>query len=376
MMMPVMGLGGAAFDYSRASAVRDVLQSAVDTAAIAGVSAKVPLPSQRETLARNTFGAVNVTGITVRPGVEIGAKRAVVSAVARVPTIVLGLAQVPQLTVAVRATAVRAYDGPPPCLLALNATARGALSVSGGAQVDASGCVIHSNSTSAGAVEIGAAATVSARSVCATGTANAARKMTPEPDSYCEPLDDPFQSLAAPKDIACRYRDVVVKPGETAVLDPGVYCGGLELRGTVTLRPGLYVVRDGALTTGGQSAVRGEGVSFYLTGQGASFDLFGGAEMRLVAPMTGEQQGMLVVQDRLSNPRATSRIGGRLELSGAVYAPTQTVVISGEIKHNAFLPVVADEIKIAAGAQLALNASQRPIVLPLPRTASGGRLLD
>jgi hypothetical protein len=59
--------------------------------------------------------------------------------------------------------------------------------------------------------------------------------------------------------------------GQTTItLQPGVYCGGVQFSGkvTVTFAPGLFVIKDGLLQASGGTSFTGNGVSFFLTGAG------------------------------------------------------------------------------------------------------------
>ena len=52
-----------------------------------------------------------------------------------------------------------------------------------------------------------------------------------------------------------------MQPNEQKTLAPGIYCGGLTIKG--------------GLTINSQAAVSGSGVTFYLTGSGAGFSING-----------------------------------------------------------------------------------------------------
>ena len=89
------------------------------------------------------------------------------------------------------------------------------------------------------------------------------------PEKQPVPVIDPFASLPAPEVGSCtsgKYGEpTVVEKSKT--LDPGTYCGGIHIKkGTVTLSPGLYILRGGGLKIeNSDRKVTGQGVSFYNT---------------------------------------------------------------------------------------------------------------
>src|SRR5688500_19255594 len=91
--------------------------------------------------------------------------------------------------------------------------------------------------------------------------------------------------------------------GVTTVLNPGIYCGGIEItsNGSAFLNPGLYILRGGGLKMGG-GTITGTGVTFVNTNARAvdgGADKFGKFEMgsashaTLSAMTTGDLAGIL-----------------------------------------------------------------------------------
>src|SRR6185312_6434687 len=71
------------------------------------------------------------------------------------------------------------------------------------------------------------------------------------------------------------YYDTAGDSTSVLNLTPGVYCGGISTNGTTNIRfkPGIYVLRNGGLTTKGNTTGVGTGVVFYLTGSGTAVQL-------------------------------------------------------------------------------------------------------
>ena len=144
----------------------------------------------------------------------------------------------------------------------------------------------------------------------------------------------------------------------TATLNPGVYCGGMEINNTanVTFNPGTYILTSATSKTGTSygltidigALATGSGVTFYNTlKSGAAppgpiqfnFTAFAsGNGINFTAPTTGTYQGILFFQD--SSNTSQAQIIGRSSyntvLQGAYYFPGAKVVfaLDGPIKYN------------------------------------------
>jgi hypothetical protein len=121
---------------------------------------------------------------------------------------------------------------------------------------------------------------------------------------------------------------------ENISIEPGCY-GGMDLKGTVTLKPGVYYVNGGSLDFGAQANVTGVGVTFILTGPSpatvATLDMNGGARIDLKAPEEGVYKGVLIYQDPAASTGAINKINGNSgsRLEGAFYFPKQKLEFSG-----------------------------------------------
>ncbi len=192
-------------------------------------------------------------------------------------------------------------------------------------------------------------------------------------------MADPFEKLAHPASVGCDHTSVSVDPKQTKTLRPGIYCNGLALKGTATLEPGVYVVKNGPLLISSQATVRGTGVTFYLTGTSAGFSMEGGASMDLKAPTSGAYGGILVFQDRASNPGFENRVAGGADsiIVGAIYTPTQKVTVSGGSgfgQKSPFMTIIADQVRISGSSTSSTNMTGISLAAPLPQSLSGARL--
>jgi Flp pilus assembly protein TadG len=379
-LLPVVGMAGGALDYTRATTTRQKLQAATDMAALGAATANsVSSDAQRIALAQSLFKANDTSGAAV--SASVAGDKVTVVADARVKTTLMSVMQVSEIGLSVRSTAARATSGPPACVLALNKTVNGAIAFSGSADFMAVGCSVHSNSRSPSSLSISGSGSVTAAGFCSAGGVSTSTTITPEPRLNCRQIDDPFQSLPAPVTTGCTYPNLVqVQPNDQRTLAPGIYCGGLTIKGEATLQAGVYVIK-GALTINSQAAVSGSGVTFYLTGSGAGFTINGGGAVTLTAPTSGVYGGVLVFQDRLANVGATNTLNGgaSTKLVGAIYTAAQELSVNGGSgfgQQSQLMPIVADQVKFAGSTTAKADVTGFNMAAPLPQFSSEAMLTD
>lgn len=145
-----------------------------------------------------------------------------------------------------RATA-EATRGFPLCVLALAEDGRG-LYMKSNALLRAEDCIIWSNSTDDGALNFSRGESL-AKAFCTAGKARHGYGTSkPVPQEKCRKLPDPLAGFHIPNTGPCEHHKKSYKIGKNNHIKPGVYCDGLRIRGKrVTIDPGVYVVRGGAL---------------------------------------------------------------------------------------------------------------------------------
>jgi hypothetical protein len=380
-IIPLMFGAGAAVDYSRAATVKTQLQSAADAAALAGANSNDQSSSARTAAAKSFFSSENGgsydPNLSSKPIVSISASGTDVSveASASVRAVLLSVAGVSHIPVHVKAIAGRNANGPPICILALNPTASGAVTFSGNSSFKAKKCAVYSNSSSDSGITLGGNATIEASAFCSAGGVSDSVGVTPTPLKNCIPVADPFAGIEVNTGNMCNFTNVSVQPNVTATLSPGVYCGGLNIKGTVTLTSGLYVIRNGQLNINSQATVTGDGVTFYMKGNNAGFDISAGGNITLSAMTSGDYKGMVLVQDRNSNSGGNSSLNGNSGtiIKGAIYAPTQTVSINGSGsfgQSSDFMPLIADQIHITGSSVVESDLTAVETIDPIPRMPS------
>lgn len=379
-VVPVVGMAGAALDYSRATTSRTDLQSAADRAALAAIRAEVATDAERIAAAKAVFGSATPIGSATAEA-SGDARRITVLADATIGTTVIGVLGVDTVGLAARATAVKVFEGEPPCILALNRSVSGALTITGSAEFVGRACTVYSNSASSTGMVLESSTPPIAAGYCSAGGVSTNHLLQPRPRRFCEVIEDPFRSIVAPTAAHCDYSNVEVGPKDTVTLRPGSYCGGLTLKGSVTMEPGIYVVRNGPLVVTSQASVTGAGVTISLTGTNAGFTFDAGGATDLEAPTDGALGGMLIIQDKYANPGHENRLAGGADarLVGAIYTPTQKVTLTGNAgfgQLSPFMPIVADQVRISGANFADIDLAGMTLAAPLPKTESGARLVE
>lgn len=264
------------------------------------------------------------------------------------------------------------------CLLALSPDLDKAIEITGSSAVKLE-CGIAANSNASNAAYFSGASNTTTTAVSAVGDvfqSNNAKLTTTSGSvkSNAAAIQDPYgpqgRNLTVPKRPAkCEASQLKIKNNTT--LQPGRYCGGIDMTGgTTTFAPGVYFIDGGNFKANGNAVLVGTDVTFVLTGTGsdiALLDVNGGASVSLSAPKSGTtMDGVLFFQDpgsstNQANPKNNKGYGGEnylngnaeLNLSGAMYFPSQYVTISGGTNSNmSCLQVVAQKIKISGNSSI------------------------
>lgn len=262
------------------------------------------------------------------------------------------------------------------CLHALNPAQSEAFHIHGTADIRAIGCDIQVDSCAAGdalrangnpsvvlvdSMEPGSSYVGQVR-VCG-GYSESGPVTIPEPLTGEEPLGDPFDHLNRPtpaeRTQSCSPGKSNFKTSGDAFLTPGVYCGGVDLKGngTVQFAPGTYYIRDGAFNVGGNIGVSGNEVTFVLLGSDANINFSGTADVALSAPQTGDYGGFVFFGDA-ANPATDPHVlrgtplGG---INGITYLPEADLEFKGTA--DGVLPPGNDDCSVVVADTLYFNGT-------------------
>jgi Flp pilus assembly protein TadG len=233
------------------------------------------------------------------------------------------------------------------CIFAMNPSAPGSLHIEGGDTIN-SNCGVVVNSQSSTAATIDGSLTAPTVNLVGgfSGTVN-----SPSIHTGVPPQLDPLLYVEAPIFGGCDRTGYAVSSG-TATLNPGVYCGGINISGSahVKLNAGTYVLSGGGLNVRDNANLTGTGVTFYNTGTNfrpyAPITSSGNVMIDLTAPTSGALEGILFFQDRSIVSTATNVLAGKL--TGALYFPTTALLLNQQ--QDVAVPytiIVADTINLS-----------------------------
>ena len=289
------------------------------------------------------------------------------------------------VVIAARAVAAVTDTGKPACILALNETASGAVTVTGSTNTQLVGCSVASNSSAADAFDMsGLGGYLTTDCVQTVGLADENANLTLEecaaPLEEQPAINDPYFWIIEPDTtmIPCQttYPGANTKvgtPSATTTVTPvdswahsdGTilpvmrFCNGLDVKGDVIFSPGLYIIEGGNFTVSGTTtpSIAGEDVTFYFT-NGGSAQLAAGAQLNLAAPEAGPYSGILFFGGR-DDPEPHDISGNSLStLTGAVYMPASEVTFIGNSDgSNGCTQVIADTINLTGNSTLAIDCA-------------------
>jgi hypothetical protein len=351
----LVGGAGLATDAVQWYMWKRQLHQATDAGALAGAyalsqgAASVDASVQRE-LDRNSNTAIVLRAVNTPPASgdftgQASAVEVIATTQRRLPFSSLFLPTPPSIRT--RSVAAMVRDGEH-CVIALAPDGIG-VNLAGTARVEL-GCGVAANSDGGDAIDLDGGSYLLGSPLTAvggisSGSSNLARGTQLSPYSVAQ--QDPLASrdLGVPASpSACAANNLTVQPNRPPVtLSPGRYCGGMTLKGQVTLSPGVYIIDEGSFYLTSQANVTGEGVTIILTGSTpnkiATVKMDGGATANLRAPTPAEDEtwhDILFFQDQDAEGQLSSFAGGSsARLKGITYMPGGTLRYTGGSGHEA-----------------------------------------
>ncbi len=261
-------------------------------------------------------------------------------------------------TVPINVRSVATYSQvAPACMLGLDKSKANTVQFWGNANANFQSCNIVSDSIASNSFSVGGSASVTAPCVDAVGGDNIAASLDltscTSVTTNAPYVPDPYANVPSPPVGNCFAGSTNV-----STLDPATFCGGLSIRNTVTLNPGVYVISGGTLKINAGANLSGTGVTFYLT-NGATLQFNGNAQVNLTAPTSGPYAGLAIYGDR-TQPNAINTINGNSSssITGAIYFESQEVDFLGNFSGaNGCTQVVADTIYYTGSATFNTNCA-------------------
>ena len=376
-IIPFLMVTSAAIDYGRGVSIRTSIQAAADAGVLAAATAIATGKNEtdKRKIAEDAFFAnlpSDVRGaLSAAPSTEIDFAAGTVTLNATATAKIL-ITDFLGKSMGIGATATAIVDpGAPICMMALNPNKEGALSIQGTADLQAEKCAVHVNSSDSKALLQNGTATGKAESFCVYGRYYGSN-FSPNPKIGCMIETDPFeakflQDWATLNTTSCTSStkiDIDTPETEETELLPGVYCGGIEVKkGTLSLKPGVYVIRDGEFYVQAHGTVKGSGVSLLFAGNSNTRVVTqAGASLILSAPKEGPMKGMVIAAHPDVKPAKENLVigGGTMITDGIIYLPKQPLKVTGngDIGMDAKqFAIIADTINIEGNGQLNIRIS-------------------
>ena len=247
------------------------------------------------------------------------------------------------------------------CVIALDPGAASAVSMRGSAGLTLRGCSVMANSISNTALNLGGSSRLETPCVISGGGVSVSSSLVltecAQPLTRAPPVADPYRFVPEPMPSGSCLN------GNAAVLQPGRYCNGLNLRDTVHLDPGVYYLEGGDFRANTRAIVTGSGVTIFL-GDGVGTQFNGTATINLSAPTEGPYAGLLFFGDREGERQSHVFNGGAgSSLTGALYLPAHDVEYAGNFTGaDGCLQVVARTVSWTGKATIAADCSARGMV--------------
>ncbi len=383
ILIPVlMGLTGAVVDFAVFQRQQTNMQQAADAAALSAAK-EMAIDTWSQTLASavaKSYVDGNLAGIDPSSSTQYSVSTAVDKAAGKVKVnidmdqyqyFVLGyFLKSPQIHVSATATA---SGEAPVCLIGLDGTAPATMSIDDTASVIAPACASYSNSIDPKGIEVKSGAILQTAATCsAGGYTGGSGSFLPVPTADCASLGDPLIDRVQPVVGNCDFQSYSAPQYVATTLNPGVYCNGMLIDNgaSVQLKPGVYIIKGGALSTKNNGILKGTGVTLYFTGIDGHMIFDGTTTVSLSAPETGPTAGLLVVQDRamgLQDFEISSK--NAAELLGTIYLPNGRFLVKAKNKiaeSSAFTIIVARFIEISNKSKLYVNANYDLTKVPVP----------
>jgi hypothetical protein len=385
----LLAAAAVVMDYLLMVSIRSDLQAAADVAAIGsarelslGGTTTARLEALTLALAQQNLPSASLSGFRIETRVERSAGTVDVMIERTWHPLFLHIfdSTITPIRVAARA---RALGSERLCVIGLSDQNATAIHLMQDARLTANGCSVYSNAAGTQGLRVDDNARLTAKLICVVGgyRTRGMGTMVPAATTDCPPLPDPLAGRQPPPAGPCDYVDLIIKD-KALTLDPGVYCGGLQIIGKarVMLSEGEYIIADGSLRVQGTASLIGRFVGFYLKGAASLIDFDGDTTIDLSAPRAGPMAGLLFFEDRSAPPLRSHHIGSNnaRTLLGTIYLPRGQLRIDARAPvadSSAYTALVVRNLELDAGPNLVLNSNYEATAVPVPQGLEAGRVV-
>jgi len=377
-MTVLMGFAGMAIDAVHWYADRRLSQNTADAAAFsgakdylagdtsAGVTANARAVAAQYGLTNGVNGVTVAVNMPPATGPNTATTGAVEVIVTKTESLFFSSFYVSSASVTARAVAVSGSGGAGPyCVETLKNAAIIGANLNNGITLDVSNCGLADDATGSSALSVIGGAVLKAKTLSVSGSESvnnggslqvSGANLTNQPA-----VADPYASVAIPAAGTCAPTNSFMNGGQTTTISPGTYCGGLSIgnNNNVIMTAGTYIVNGGTFQVqGGVTVTATAGVTIVLTGSTgvgwATPNIANGATFNLTAPSSGPLSGMAIIVDRAAPDQNSMSFAGGASfvVTGAIYAPTQTISFSNGTTNSASCTqLIAGAVNFSGGAR-------------------------
>jgi Flp pilus assembly protein TadG len=379
-LIVLLGAAGMSVDFGYLRYQRRLLQSAADSAALAGAAqlgaggsgAQAVLAAKNDS-ELNGFqdGTGNITVTATQTAINGNANTMQVQVTNIYPTFFMRIFGGAMRNVTVSTAATAQYLGGRGCIYAL--TGGGGLNVTGTVNVPNCNVISNQNITGGGSITAASIGAHGRSSVAATPTAITGTLQASDPLSYL-----PAQGTGGGCINTANYTNA--DNGKGAVtLNPGKYCGisfaprtgrfNPGFTQNVRFNPGTYVITTGGLSFRGSGTVTGTGVTFYVAGGAVGFSTT--QTIQLKPSTNAPYAGVMIFQPAGNNNAATINGANGSYVQGALYFPNATLNVSGAARSGNldYMLLVAQTINISTNVSFQSVYNTLPNGSPIRGTA-------
>lgn len=382
MSVPILAvLGAGAIDLAWLHADRQLIQDALDEAALRG--AQQQSASDESALAERTQAYLNVQLERLQPRIHWTASTKVDRETGAVTVKIDGSRMsffgnlLPPGGWPIHQGATANPMGQVPlCVLTTGTDDVNKIAVKNTAKVTANGCLVHSN----GDITSDNTALMAAYTVEASGQAKG--RITPQPQIGAPEISDPFGSMKIKANQPCQPVDHLYDTGLLS-LPAGAHCGNIKLMKTATLNlaPGEHFFLKGTLEMTETSKLKGTDVVLIFD-KSSAFKFNDKAQINLEGRKSGAYAGFVIATTRLNDRTFEISSTAARELLGTIYIPNAKLRVSGTATdvadQSAWTVIVAKSMEIVESPNVVINSNYAGSTVPVPGgvgpTRKGARL--
>jgi len=371
LLVTLLGFAGLGTEVTYVLFKHRQMQASASAAALGGATAlTIGYPSnlilESAAIAATLGFTSGVKGVTVTvnhppvSGNYAGNANAVEVIISQPQTLPLSGLVGPKIwTVGARAVALAGNPGVY-CVLAMDPTASGAVSIENNAVVGSSACGVAVNSSSSSALTMSENTTINGPVNVVGGWSLANHAVMPN-NSVTEngsPIANPYAGVSVGTVPACTGQPGSAKNNAKLNLTPGHFCAGWNFgnNNELDLAPGTYYI-DSQLNVGNNGTITGTGVTLIVNGNYA-IQLGNNAQLTLTAETSGPFAGLAIMGlSTVSTATQTFSNNVGMNITGAIYFPHQTVLFSnnGMTSPNSCTQLIADIVQISNNVELGNN---------------------